>query len=297
MYDVCPMGRNDVCQSSTTTTANIHFDCEFIISFFLFLSLLLPLFLSLRFVCVYKTTSKKARKISLNIVPIHIYQNRTKKPKKYPTMMNRTMMMVLSLAYMMIDHQTEAFFIPNPLHRRTMMQSTTISPWDQRYGVSSSVSSSKSSPPTTTKSLVVLHMNNKNNDINNSIEIRTPSQEEAVNMGIRDWPQQVKFQGTSWSETIPAEQTVIRYILDGSVDMVTTTMTTTATESQSFHGRRRRLEPGNYIEITGPITVQWTCITKEVIVLTPGFEEGGLFLGVVGVVILLFVTLILGSTT
>ena len=48
-----------------------------------------------------------------------------------------------------------------------------------------------------------------------TVKISTPSPDDAADMGIRDWPQQLKKAG-SWSETVDEDQTLVRYVLDGT---------------------------------------------------------------------------------
>ena len=118
-----------------------------------------------------------------------------------------------------------------------------------------------------------------------TIRITTPSSEEAVEMGIREWPNQVR-QG-KWSEFVPSETTVIRYVLEGSgtLEMLDQDQATTQTTS---------LVPGTLMEITGTASLQWSCTSKDMILLTPNFEQGGLLVGVVLSIIVLFGALLAG---
>jgi hypothetical protein len=52
-----------------------------------------------------------------------------------------------------------------------------------------------------------------------SSSFTNPTQEESVNLGIREWPQQTKSQST-WEEEVKDGETLIRYILQGSGDLI-----------------------------------------------------------------------------
>jgi hypothetical protein len=123
------------------------------------------------------------------------------------------------------------------------------------------------------------------------IDIQTPSPEDAASMGIRDWPQQVK--SGAWSEFVAEDKTVIRYVLDGtgSVDIV---------DEDIAETKFVTIGPGTLIEVTGPVTLKWMVNNnnnnnQDMILLTPGFEENGLFAGVAVAVIALFGFLVVGT--
>ena len=102
-----------------------------------------------------------------------------------------------------------------------------------------------------------------------------PSQEESVELGIREWPQQTK--SSSWTDDAKEGQTLVRYILQGGG-----TVTVNGKDS-------RRFMTGMLMEVEGPVTLDWEKDSGEdVIILTPGFENGGLlvgaFLGFMGMV-------------
>ena len=142
------------------------------------------------------------------------------------------------------------------------------------------------------------------------VDLQTPSPEEATALGIREWPQQVKSKGTSWSESVEPDRTVLRYILDGTgtveihpslvqeEETTTTRMTRTTRRTTSSPPRTPtavrlvvKVQTGNLIQVQGPATLHWTA-QEEIILLTPGFEEGGLFVSVLVAVLVLFGTLI-----
>jgi hypothetical protein len=94
------------------------------------------------------------------------------------------------------------------------------------------------------------------------LKISSLSPNEAVNLGIREWPQQVK-RGT-FTEDVKEGAVATRYVLEGS-----------ATVSTTSDSAIRILTPGTLLEVTGPTTLQWKVTSDETILLTPGYEEGG----------------------
>ena len=110
--------------------------------------------------------------------------------------------------------------------------------------------------------------------------ITTPTPDEAADMGARDWPQQAR-NAPGWSETVSDDAVVTRYILSGRG-------TVSSSEDGTRSTPRRSIGPGTLIEITGPADVDWTVEAGEkMIVLTPGYEEAGLLLGVAGAFVVL----------
>ena len=109
-----------------------------------------------------------------------------------------------------------------------------------------------------------------------NVDISTPTPDEAAEMGARDWPQQFKKAG--WSETVAEDKVVTRYILSGHGTV----------SSADANVPKRRIGPGTLVEITGPANVEWNVNDgDEMIVLTPGYEEAGLLLGVAGAFVVL----------
>ena len=109
-----------------------------------------------------------------------------------------------------------------------------------------------------------------------NMDISTPTPDEAAEMGARDWPQQ--FKNSDWSESVPEAKTVLRYILSGQGSV----------SSVDANIQKRRIGPGTLVEITGPANVDWNVDAgDEIIVLTPGYEEAGLLLGVAGAFVVL----------
>ena len=115
---------------------------------------------------------------------------------------------------------------------------------------------------------IVLRASNNNEP---AISISTPSSEAAAEMGIREWPQQFKPQGTCWNEETSGNA-LVRYVLDGtgSVEIV----------QQDSVIRKSLVQPGTLVEVTGDnLCLTWTA-DEDMIVLTPGFEQTGLLAGV-----------------
>eukprot|EP00548_Thalassiothrix_antarctica_P008882 CAMPEP_0194132408 /NCGR_PEP_ID=MMETSP0152-20130528/2893_1 /TAXON_ID=1049557 /ORGANISM="Thalassiothrix antarctica, Strain L6-D1" /LENGTH=164 /DNA_ID=CAMNT_0038827461 /DNA_START=15 /DNA_END=509 /DNA_ORIENTATION=+ len=103
-----------------------------------------------------------------------------------------------------------------------------------------------------------------------AVKISTPSPDAAAEMGIRDWPQQLKS-GT-WSEKVEEGQEKVRYILDGTGKVeITENDGTSKTES---------VGPGSLLEISDEVALDWKSDSDEMIILTPGYEETGIFIGV-----------------
>jgi hypothetical protein len=116
------------------------------------------------------------------------------------------------------------------------------------------------------------------------VSVTNPTPDAAADMGIRDWPQQLKK--GSWQETSADGQTLIRYILDGTG--VLEVETSEASKSTT------KLSPGTLVEISCGSTLSWKA-DNELIILTPSFEEGGLFIGALAVMLVTFVALIASS--
>lgn len=147
------------------------------------------------------------------------------------------------------------------------------------------------------------------------ISTSSPSQVEAENLGIREWPQQVKR--GRWSEegrylhvrtakrrftlerhlnprdfvsdlfTVFAAkngQTLSRYILEGEGIVFIA--------DDKARKETKKLRVGTLLEVKGPALLEWEATSPELIVLTPGFEEGGKFLAVAGSLIALTAALV-----
>jgi len=109
------------------------------------------------------------------------------------------------------------------------------------------------------------------------VSLSTPSQSDAETMGIREWPQQAKSQG-NFVESCKNGQTLVRYVLEGQGNVQVT-----STQSSDKYA----VKPGSLLQVEGEATLSWDITSKEMIILTPGFEQVGLFAGVaVGLVVL-----------
>ena len=123
--------------------------------------------------------------------------------------------------------------------------------------------------------------------LNAEMTITTPTPDEAADMGARDWPQQVKS-SPGWSESVPDDAVVTRYILSGRGTVSTSSSGDRTGKTNKSSSPRRKIGPGSLVEITGPTDVDWTVEAgEEMIVLTPGYEEAGLLLGVAGAFLVL----------
>jgi hypothetical protein len=113
------------------------------------------------------------------------------------------------------------------------------------------------------------------------VKISFPSSDEAAEIGVRDWPQQTK--GGVWEEYSKDGDVLVRYVLDG-----------TGTLEIVENGKKssNRLAPGTLIEIDGEAKISWTVSSTNMIILTPNFEEGKLFLAVAAIVVVTFLALL-----
>lgn len=123
------------------------------------------------------------------------------------------------------------------------------------------------------------------------IGVSVPSQSKCEALGVREWPQQSKT-GT-WTEGVSPEASVQRYILEGSGKL-------SVVVDDSGDATAITLKPGTLVEIgvgTPSVTLEWECGPNcpEIILLTPGFEEGNVFLGVIAGIVVLFGVLLSGA--
>jgi len=115
-----------------------------------------------------------------------------------------------------------------------------------------------------------------------AVEVKCPNQKEAVALGAREWPQQVKS-GT-WSERIDAGATAARYVLMGTGSLDVTLLdeennNLPKTDVPTTH----KLVPGSLVEAMGPAVLEWTVDednNEEMVLLTPGYENSSLFAAV-----------------
>lgn len=111
-------------------------------------------------------------------------------------------------------------------------------------------------------------------------KVSTPSPDEAAAIGIREWPQQTKS-GT-WQER---GRNLIRYVLDGEGFL-------------SYDDKRTKVGPGTLVEVDNEDEEEseliWECTTPSMIILTPGYEEGGKLLAVGLALAVLSIALVAG---
>ena len=132
----------------------------------------------------------------------------------------------------------------------------TALPFTQSFTVQSPLASPRTRSGDATSS--ILHATTK---------YTMPSQQESVELGIREWPQQTKS-SPSWTEQASDGQTLTRYILQGSGSV--------SVNEES----PKKFNVGMLMEVEGPASLEWQKDDgDDVIILTPGFENGGLFVG------------------
>ena len=123
-------------------------------------------------------------------------------------------------------------------------------------------------------------------------DVSVPSQAQCESLGVREWPQQSKK--GSWTETLAPGKSLVRYVLEGTGSLKIVTGDGTKPIS---------VKPGTLVEIetggdtsSSAVQLEWACDANcsEMILLTPGFEESGVFLGVVAGILVLFGVLLSG---
>lgn len=117
-----------------------------------------------------------------------------------------------------------------------------------------------------------------------NVVISNPSPDNAAEMGIREWPQQTR--SGSWQETVQQDATVVRYILEGTGTLCIKTLE---------REKQNKIGPGTLIEASGQCDLIWDVKeNQEMIVLTPGYEEGGKLAVVAIGLIALCIALVVG---
>ena len=144
------------------------------------------------------------------------------------------------------------------------------------------ITTSSRTPRDSTTAKVKKVSNTALQQFSSKLELSYPSQDECVSLGIREWPQQTKSK--SWTEDASDGQVLLRYILQGKGSLVVD-----GVQAKPFG-------VGTLVDVTGPASLEWNLEGGEdVILLTPGFEQGGAFLGVVAAMIVLTGALIASS--
>lgn len=124
------------------------------------------------------------------------------------------------------------------------------------------------------------------------VEISFPTPDDAAAMGVRDWPQM--FRSESWTDAVPEGGIASRYVLDGTGRL-------TVDYYDDFGERKRmnarRVYPGTLVEVDGEATLLWEVddAREGMVILTPGYEEGGTLLLVGGLLAVFCAGLLVGS--
>jgi hypothetical protein len=121
------------------------------------------------------------------------------------------------------------------------------------------------------------------------IGVSVPSQAKCETLGVREWPQQSKK--GAWNEKVDPDTFLVRYVLEGTGSLVFRV---------EGDGDKISVKPGTLVEIkagTPAVQLEWECDSNcpEVILLTPGFEEGNVFLGAIVGIVVLFGALLSGA--
>jgi hypothetical protein len=139
------------------------------------------------------------------------------------------------------------------------------------------------------------------------VEISTPSQSKCETLGIREWPQQSKK--GSWTECTTttsdddedSSSSLVRYVLEGTGTLkINNNSNNNNNDDNNDDNKNNKIiiKPGTLVEIGGNnVELEWTCDDdcQEMIILTPNFEEGNIFIGVLGGIIILFGILLSGT--
>ena len=127
-------------------------------------------------------------------------------------------------------------------------------------------------------------------------DVSVPSQAQCEALGVREWPQQSKK--GSWNENVAPENSLVRYVLEGTGSLAITSSTESGDDAQATQSVS--VKPGTLVQIEAgspAIQLEWKCDVNcpEIILLTPGFEEGNVFLGVIAGILVLFGALLSGA--
>lgn len=111
-------------------------------------------------------------------------------------------------------------------------------------------------------------------------------------MGIRDWPQQ--FHSSTWSDTVSEGSIATRYVLDGKGRL---TIDYYDDNGEMQRIKNQRVYPGTLVEVDGEANLLWEVDDEKegMIILTPGYEEGGKLLLVGGILAVFCAGLLIGS--
>jgi len=179
------------------------------------------------------------------------------------------------------QHQQSRIRIPIILVASSSARGSNQNPYSRVSSASPSTSSLSSLSMTT---------------VGTQVEISTPSQTKCESLGIREWPQQSKK--GSWTEYSSDEDiSLVRYVLEGTGMLNIITNNNDISQIDTTTKKEIIIKPGTLVEIDGKAELKWTCDDncQEMIVLTPSFEEGNIFVGVIGGIIILFGLLLSGT--
>lgn len=116
----------------------------------------------------------------------------------------------------------------------------------------------------------------------NKISVTFPPPDEAADMGIRDWPAQVK--NGQWQESV--KEGTMRYVLDGSGEV----------ESSENGVSLIKVEPGTLINVAEDCTLSWKCSGDDsMTILTPTYEDGSALAAVAGILLATIIFLVTNS--
>ena len=111
-------------------------------------------------------------------------------------------------------------------------------------------------------------------------------------MGIRDWPQQ--FHSSTWTDTVTEGAIATRYVLDGRGRL---TIDYYDNEGEKRRIKNQRMYPGTLVEVDGEASLLWEVDDEKegMILLTPGYEEGGKLALVGGALVVFCAGLLVGT--
>ncbi|KAJ1457583.1 hypothetical protein M885DRAFT_515190 [Pelagophyceae sp. CCMP2097] len=122
----------------------------------------------------------------------------------------------------------------------------------------------------------------------NSIRVSNLSPQVAMEKGVRDWPFTTRGPGV-FEEMVEAG--TVRYVLEGEATV----------EYSVFAGGNSAdaplaVSPGSLVEVDKECNLRWTA-AQDLVVLTPTFEQGGLYFAGLAAVVVVFGALVVFATT
>lgn len=124
-------------------------------------------------------------------------------------------------------------------------------------------------------------------------ENKMPSYPDAERIGVREWPKQTKM--GAWEEKFDAGQVGARYILEGAGMVLVTLYENDGFTPKVTIPEEYRVVPGNLVEVMGPCKLEWqTDEDAEIVILSPGYEQGSLLAAVGALFVVLCGALIAG---